>query len=82
MKPVSAEMKGHHKVAGNNLLISGGQERSTSLQSLPGRIELGVKERLCNDNDGEAAAFRGCQISVAEDLEEQIRSSFGRNDIL
>lgn len=41
-------------------------------------IELGVKERLCNGNDGEAAACRGCQISIAEDLEE-IRSSFGRN---
>lgn len=72
MKPVSAEMKGHCKVLG---IITG-------LQSLPGRIELGVKERLCNGNDGEAAAFRGCQTSIAENLEEQIRSSFGKNDIL
>lgn len=60
MKPISAEMKGHCKIAGNNLLVSGGWEKSTGLQSLPVRIELGVKERLCNGNDGEAAAFRGC----------------------
>ncbi|KAJ7408004.1 hypothetical protein BTVI_60934 [Pitangus sulphuratus] len=58
------------------------EERSSGLQSLPGRIELGFKERLCNGNDGKAAAFGGCQISAAEDLEEQIRSSFGKNDIL
>lgn len=62
--------------------ISSGYERSSGLQSLPGRIELGVKERLCNGNDGETAACRSCQISIAEHPEEQIRSSFGRNDIL
>lgn len=47
-----------------------------------GRIKLGVKERLCNGNDGEAAVYRGRQISIAKDLQKQIRSSFGRNDTL
>lgn len=82
MEPVFAEMKGHCKGAGNNLLHLWclGEEPWSSIAR--GRIELGVKERLCNGNDGEAAACGGCQISMAEDLEEQIRSSFGRNDIL
>lgn len=76
VKLVFAEMKGHCRGGWNNLLHLWwlGEEQCSSIEA----IELGVEERLCNGNDGEAAACRGCQISIAEDIEE-IRSSFGRN---